>query len=158
MIALKKQPGPVRSFETDLQGYAGVASHYAGSQTVPVERIVGSVGRAHELRSDFLPVRKAWGFPRSTARYRRIRRLMSTMESVTPEDLYDLWGRYYDQDGSRGAGPRPLPPVELNRLGEVYYVVDGHHRVAAVRSLGQLEIDAVVTEYVPAAGAQSQIA
>jgi ParB-like chromosome segregation protein Spo0J len=44
---------------------------------------------------------------------------------------------------------RGLPPVELYKLGATYYVLDGHHRVAAARLNGQLEIDAYVAEYVP---------
>jgi hypothetical protein len=40
-------------------------------------------------------------------------------------------------------------PVELYLLEDRYYVVDGHHRVAAARSLGQLYVDALVTEFRP---------
>jgi hypothetical protein len=39
----------------------------------------------------------------------------------------------------------PLPPVELIRVGEVYFVRDGHHRISVARALGQWEIEAVVT-------------
>ncbi len=38
-----------------------------------------------------------------------------------------------------------LPPVELIQVGEVYFVRDGHHRVSVARSLGEREIDALVT-------------
>lgn len=41
-----------------------------------------------------------------------------------------------------------LPPVELIRVGETYYVRDGHHRVSVARALGQQAIDAVVTERI----------
>jgi hypothetical protein len=44
-----------------------------------------------------------------------------------------------------------LPPLELYRLGFGYYVLDGHHRVAAARQLDMIEIDADVTEFVPMA-------
>lgn len=37
-----------------------------------------------------------------------------------------------------------LPPIELIRLGDTYYVRDGHHRVSVARALGQDEIDAQV--------------
>jgi hypothetical protein len=46
-----------------------------------------------------------------------------------------------------------LPPVELYQLGSGYYVFDGHHRVAAARQLGQLELDANVVRFVPAVAA-----
>jgi hypothetical protein len=43
----------------------------------------------------------------------------------------------------------------LYKLGFGYYVLDGHHRVAAARLLGQVEIDANVTEFVPMADPQA---
>ncbi|MCV2395151.1 ParB/RepB/Spo0J family partition protein [Actinotalea sp. M2MS4P-6] len=36
------------------------------------------------------------------------------------------------------------PPIEVVRLGEVYFVVDGHHRVAAARELGWTTLPAHV--------------
>lgn len=39
-----------------------------------------------------------------------------------------------------------LPPVVLYKVGEVYFVVDGHHRVSVAREQGQLNIDAEVRE------------
>jgi hypothetical protein len=42
----------------------------------------------------------------------------------------------------------PLPPVELYKIGEVYFVKDGNHRVSVARERGQTEIDAYVTEYM----------
>lgn len=39
----------------------------------------------------------------------------------------------------------PLPPVVLIRVGEVYYVVDGHRRISVARALHQSYIDSVVT-------------
>ena len=38
-----------------------------------------------------------------------------------------------------------LPPVDLIRVDEVYFVRDGHHRISVAAALGQCEIDAVVT-------------
>ena len=39
-----------------------------------------------------------------------------------------------------------LPPVDLLKIGEIYFVSDGHHRVSVARALGLKEIDAYVTE------------
>ncbi len=39
-----------------------------------------------------------------------------------------------------------LPPVVLYKVGEVYFVVDGHHRVSVAREQGQDFIDAEVRE------------
>jgi hypothetical protein len=39
-----------------------------------------------------------------------------------------------------------LPPVVLYKVGEVYFVVDGHHRVSVARKQGQIYIEADVRE------------
>jgi hypothetical protein len=41
-----------------------------------------------------------------------------------------------------------FPPIAAVRLGDVYFVVDGHHRVALARRSGAEMIDADVTELV----------
>ncbi|MFP4345618.1 MAG: hypothetical protein ACLFU8_13065 [Anaerolineales bacterium] len=38
-----------------------------------------------------------------------------------------------------------LPPVQLIRVGDVYFVRDGHHRISVARQRGQDTIDAEVT-------------
>jgi hypothetical protein len=40
---------------------------------------------------------------------------------------------------------KPLPPVDLVQIGEVYFCIDGHHRVSVARALGEREIEAQVT-------------
>jgi hypothetical protein len=39
-----------------------------------------------------------------------------------------------------------LPPVVLYKVGQVYFVVDGHHRVSVAREQGQVFIEAEVRE------------
>ena len=39
-----------------------------------------------------------------------------------------------------------LPPIEVYQIGDVYFVVDGNHRVSAARQLGAALIEAYVTE------------
>lgn len=39
-----------------------------------------------------------------------------------------------------------LPPVSLFKIGDLYFVRDGHHRVSVAKSLGRQDIDAYVTE------------
>jgi ParB-like nuclease domain len=41
-----------------------------------------------------------------------------------------------------------MPPVDLLKVGELYFVRDGHHRVSVARALGLNDIDAYVTEVV----------
>ncbi|HMN28746.1 MAG TPA: hypothetical protein PKE45_11405 [Caldilineaceae bacterium] len=43
---------------------------------------------------------------------------------------------------NRDAG---LPPVQLLKVGERYYVRDGHHRISVAHSIGMKEIEAEVT-------------
>jgi len=44
---------------------------------------------------------------------------------------------------------RGMDPVELYRCGGGYYVVDGHHRIAVARALGERSVWATVTEVRP---------
>lgn len=118
--------GKVRSFAEDAEHLGALMQRPLGLRTVALDRIVGSVGRAHELGPTFLPRDR----PQGDARFKRIR---SALE--------------------RGA---VLPPVDLYKLGHDYYVLDGHHRVAAARATGQLETDAVVTEFLPVGDAAMQ--
>jgi hypothetical protein len=39
-----------------------------------------------------------------------------------------------------------MPPVSLFKIGDLYFVRDGHHRVSVAKSLGRSDIDAYVTE------------
>jgi nucleotide-binding universal stress UspA family protein len=94
----------------------------ARSTTVDVARIVGSVDRSSELGADFRPHRGA----RRKLDDQRLDRIRRAIE--------------------RG---RAVPAVDLYQIGSGYYVLDGHHRVAAALLLGQTDIDANVVEYAP---------
>ena len=91
-----------------------------GLRTVELARVTGSVGRAQELGAG---LRQFQGRPADKERYRG---MLAAVQ--------------------RGA---VLPPVELYKLGYGYYILNGHHRVAAARQVGQVDIDAIVTEFVP---------
>ena len=41
----------------------------------------------------------------------------------------------------------PLPPVDLIKVGEEYFVRDGHHRISVAHALGQEFIEPEVTEW-----------
>jgi hypothetical protein len=48
------------------------------------------------------------------------------------------------------------PPILVHKVGDVYYVEDGHHRVSVARALGRAFVSAKVWEYpVPVAHAQN---
>jgi hypothetical protein len=42
-----------------------------------------------------------------------------------------------------------LPPVELYKIGDAYFVVDGHHRVSVARYHGVPTVEATVAEFHP---------
>jgi len=50
-----------------------------------------------------------------------------------------------------------MPPVDLVRIGEIYFVRDGHHRISVARALGRTDIDANITEVVTRVGAEKAI-
>jgi hypothetical protein len=50
-----------------------------------------------------------------------------------------------------------MPPVDLVRIGQIYFVRDGHHRVSVGRALGHTDINADVTEVVTRVGAERAI-
>jgi hypothetical protein len=50
-----------------------------------------------------------------------------------------------------------MPPVDLLRIGEIYFVRDGHHRVSVAHALGHADIDAYVTEVITRVGADRTI-
>jgi hypothetical protein len=51
----------------------------------------------------------------------------------------------------------PMPPIDLVRIGEIYFVRDGHHRVSVARALGRTDIDGYVTDVVTRVGADRAI-
>ncbi|MCX7845723.1 MAG: DUF4032 domain-containing protein [Dictyoglomaceae bacterium] len=50
-----------------------------------------------------------------------------------------------------------LPPIEVYKIKDEYYVIDGNHRVSIARKLGQKEIDAHVIEYLPSEDSMENI-
>jgi hypothetical protein len=55
--------------------------------------------------------------------------------------LHDRWVRVAQASFQQ----KVLPPVELVRVGEAYFVMDGHHRVSVAKTLGHDEILARVS-------------
>lgn len=88
-----------------------------GMHDVPLESIVGTLGREREFNREFLP---------------------------RDEALRDRW----EEVEELAEGPTGFPAVELYKVGEAYFVVDGHHRVSVARSLGVSTIEALVKEFL----------
>ena len=128
------QHGPAKSFEHEVER-AGVTSRVdAGMKTIPAVKIVGSVGRAGNLRSDFFYKTG----PAMTARFVRVGQAMEAGKVLPPIEVYKARLR-------RRRGEREDERTE-------YYVVDGHHRVAMAKKLGQDYLDAHVVEYRVSSG------
>ena len=50
-----------------------------------------------------------------------------------------------------------MPPIDVLRIGEIYFVRDGHHRVSVAQAMGWKDIDAYVTDVVTRVGADRTI-
>jgi len=74
----------------------------------------------------------------SVDRFRDFDRAFLPSQDFT-EQRWESVGRAYYSDIH-------LPPVKLYQVGEVYFVVDGNHRVSVARQLGREFIDAEVQE------------
>lgn len=83
---------------------------------IPLDAIVGSVGRYTDFTRSFLPRQDS-----DEGRWTRVQRAMTGLEGV--------------------------PPIEVYQIGEVYFVLDGNHRVSVARQLGTPSIEAYVTEF-----------
>jgi nucleotide-binding universal stress UspA family protein len=87
-----------------------------GIQDIPIAAIVGSVGRYADFTRNFLPRRESDRF-----RWARVKAVM--VDPALPG----------------------LEPIEVYRIGEAYFVKDGHHRVSIARQMGADHIQARVT-------------
>lgn len=113
--ALTGRSNNLIAFE-DLKRTLGFSSqHYQGLEPVPLDKIVGSLGRSRDFDRVFMP----------TQTHSR--------------------GKWVSVDSAYLRGVR-LPPVSLYKVGDAYFVVDGHHRVSVARQKGQVFIDAEVIE------------
>jgi hypothetical protein len=121
---------PLLSFQDALDEAGGTAGAVdRGIQSISVDAVVGSLSRWQSLRSDFL-YRTGKSM---TQRFYRVGNAMLAGKLMPPIDVYKLKFR----------SDRPGLPAQSE-----YYVLDGHHRVAMARRLGQAYLDAHVVEYV----------
>ncbi|RLT43320.1 MAG: hypothetical protein DWI57_04515 [Chloroflexi bacterium] len=114
--------GLITGADTDLVSFDEVASRLKARQEishrtedVPLDKIVGSVGRYKDFTREFLPRSNVNIF-----RWAKIDAAINSLEGV--------------------------PPIELYKLGDVYFVRDGNHRVSVARANEIDHIEAFVTE------------
>jgi len=116
--ALTRRAKRLVSLDDVLEAAGAEGRSYGGVQEIPVDKIVGSAASAAKA-VDFDPA-----FLPTTPRLR------------------DRWTRIY-REMVEGA---ELPPIDVYRVGDGYYVIDGHHRVSVARSLGRPTITARVID------------
>jgi len=114
-LGLSGMPVNLLSFEEVQRKLRLTQNAYRGLQQVPLDKIVGSVGRYHDFTRTFLPLVES-----DSIRWQRVAELQ--MESG-------------------------LPPIELYKVGDAYFVKDGNHRVSVARHFGAKSIEAYVWEY-----------
>jgi len=89
-----------------------------GLRPIPVDEIAGTAVEGHDQRgSDFLPL-PPFRSADWAARWQRVRAAVDRL--------------------------KVLPPIEVVRAADAYWVLDGHNRVAAALYAGQTEIDALI--------------
>jgi len=114
----KRREEGVKNFSEKRMAEEAVERRDLGFKPVPVQKIVGSVGKYQEFDSRFRLKDDHEPF-----KLKRIKEAMQTGKT--------------------------LQPVELYKIKDEYYVLDGNHRVAAAKELGWKDIDAHITEYLP---------
>jgi len=105
------------SYEEVAQKLRLAARTERGVQSIPVKAIVGSVSRYADFTRTFLPRRTD-----DKERWVRVKTAFSDLE---------------------GTG---MPPIEVYKVGDVYFVLDGNHRVSVARQEGWPYIEAHVIE------------
>ncbi len=88
---------------------------FMGLQEIPIEKVMGTMGRDGDFDAQFRPVKK---------------------------HLRDRWVNVFTK-----LEPDSWPPILVHKIGDVYYVEDGHHRTSVARALGRAFISAEVWEY-----------
>jgi hypothetical protein len=116
--ALTRRKPRLISLDSVLAAAGLEGKSFGGVREIPLDRVVGSA--AAEIKAhDFDP-----GFLPVNRRLR------------------DRWTRIYRAmvEGDE------LPPIDVYKLDDYYYVIDGHHRVSVARALGRTDINARVVE------------
>ena len=115
---LQRDSGELINFNEIAQRLNLKHAVYRGVQVVPLEQIVGSVGRYQDFTDTFLPRTAEMG-----ARWANVATLQLDVQS------------------------RGFPPIEIYKIGKWYFVKDGHHRVSVAQQLDLLDVEAYVWEY-----------
>jgi len=120
--ALQSVMAQVTGKSSELLSFAEVAQKLKltpgaelGRRDIPLDAIVGSVGRYTDFSRTFLPLHDY-----DKVRWAEVKTAVESQEGV--------------------------PPIDVYKVGEVYFVRDGNHRVSVARRLGATSIEANVIE------------
>lgn len=112
---LQRRPNRLLPYDEVRQRVRAGIPIYRGLETVPINKITGSVNRFQDFDRTFLPA-----------------------QDFTRDRWKNIGRAFYDDVN--------LPPVQLYKVGDAYFVMDGNHRVSVARQMGREFIDAEVHE------------
>ena len=107
---LRNDPGSnlLLSFDEVKKALGAVDQSYLGMRTVPVEKIIGSVGRHRDFDRAFLPSKGDVG-----TRWKKIDAMMHRAEELPPVSLYKIGDAYFVQDGNHRVSVARQRGVEM---------------------------------------------
>ena len=96
------------SFDEVKSGLGAVEQVYLGMRTVPVAKIVGSVGRHRDFDRAFLPSKGDL-----STRWKKIDQMMHRAEELPPISLYKIGDAYFVRDGNHRVSVARQRGVEM---------------------------------------------
>lgn len=122
--ALKRFWSGVKGESLDLLPYDEVSAKLRavsqtdrGLQQIPLKQIIGSVNRLDDFDRNFRPLNDS-----DSTRWASVKTAMTSPFSPG------------------------VPPISVYQIGDVYFVLDGNHRVSIAKQMGFEDIEAYVTE------------
>lgn len=115
MARLTGKSNELLSYEEVAQKLKLAQGAESGRHDIPLDAIVGSVGRYTDFTRTFLPL-----LDKDQTRWAEVKAAVESLPGV--------------------------PPIDVYKVGEVYFVRDGNHRVSVARQAGATHIEANVIE------------
>jgi nucleotide-binding universal stress UspA family protein len=115
LARLRGKSSRMISYDEIRKRFGGLESARRQLKEIPLDAIVGTVGRYKDFSRTLLPLSANDG-----ARWAGVRNAVDTQMG--------------------------LPPIEVYQVGEVYFILDGHHRASVAREIGATHIQAYVRD------------
>lgn len=115
LTRLTGRPDELMSYDEVRRQLRAQGRFERGLHDIPVDAIVGSVGRYADFTRKFLP---------------------------RSDTMQERWARVKTVATDMGG----WEPIEVYKLGDTYFVIDGNHRVSVAREMGMATIPAYVIE------------